>query len=158
MKITRFKTDDLKERKGTWVECPEGLRIKIARLNNRAYIETRDQLFKPHRRIAGRLPLSEDVVDDCVAKALSLHVLLDWEGLEDEAGNAIQYSHDKAYEYLRGYREFKDLVVEAAVDIENFRMEEENANLGNLSPLSAGSSNGAATKSNSSDSSAKVTA
>lgn len=131
MNIKEFKTDKKAEVEGVWQEIAENCKILIARANNKKYNDEIIKLCKPHRNRLQRNTLPKDVMENIVITAIARHVLLDWQGIteNDDNGNEVivEYSKDKAIEYLTAYPDFRELVVDYASDMSIFQenLEEE---------------------------------
>lgn len=141
--IGKFKTDKKREQEGVWVDAGEGLKLKLARLGNPKYEALMQQLGKPYRRQIRNNTIDVDVLRGLTARALARHVLLDWSDLQDEeTGEDITYSQEKALELLKNYRDFYDMVVELANDQQFFRDDYQAESMGNSENASNGISNG----------------
>lgn len=121
MKISRFATDLGLEEEGVWVDIGEGAQLKVARVGNPRYRSRVRELSKPYKRQIRADILPEDMSDEIVLRAFSETILLDWKGIEDDNGEPIPYSHENAYELLKGLRDFRTLVADVAQEQETFR-------------------------------------
>jgi hypothetical protein len=121
MKLSAFKTNPDKEEKGVWVDAGAGLRLRIARMNNPAFDEFIRKAAKP---LASQLRLGTlevKTAEELTARAMSRHVLLGWENLQNDDGSDIPFSQDKAYELLTTHRDFFRMVSDFANDASLFR-------------------------------------
>ena len=125
MKVSRFKTNAAKEQNGVWVDIGEGAKLLVARVNNSHY---RSVLLRRSKPVAAQMrtgTLPEDkaraILEQCYADA----ILLDWEGLEDDDGNALEYSKEQALELLR-MKDFFEMVENFAMNAELYREEQLN--------------------------------
>jgi hypothetical protein len=109
MKISQFKTNTQKEVDGVWVDLGQGARIKVARLGNPKYKAYFSKATKPYRHQLRAGTLSDEVAERILAECMAETVLLGWEGLEDESGNAIEYNTENAVEVL-SIKDFRDVV------------------------------------------------
>lgn len=125
MKISKFATDLELEESGVWVDIGEGARLRVARVGNPRYRKRLRELLAPHKRLVRIDKLPEDLSDELVIKAFAETILLDWEGLEDDNGEPIEYSVEHAIELLTGLRDFRMMVAEIANEQEAFRREEQ---------------------------------
>lgn len=133
MKLSAFKTNTTLESNGVWVDIGDGAQVRVARFGNAAYKKALDTLLKPHRNALRAGIASDDVTTDAVRRAMSRHILLDWRGITDDAGQPIAFSQEAAYDAL-GIRDFSDLISELAASAETFRevaIREEAETLGN---------------------------
>lgn len=144
MDIARLKTDPAREDEGVWVEVGDGASLKLARIGNRRYREATQRRFKPYRRALRAGTLSEATSEQLMAEVLAETVLLDWRGLMDR-GTPVPYSVDQAKAVLcdPAYREFRDLVVELAGDMQSYREADLEDAEKNLGTSSSGTSTGA---------------
>lgn len=142
MKISTFKTNEQREQEGVWEDAGGGLRLKVARLGNLRYEEYLRQTGKPYARQMRHGTVDNKVLEDLIRQAMARHVLLDWENLDDEQGNPIPYSHEKALELLTKYRDFHQMVLEIAQDARLFKEQDLEEARGNSAAVSAGSSSG----------------
>jgi len=133
MKLSTFLTDLNKETQGVWItpdETDENFKLLIGRLGNeliKAYV------FKHGKKEAAALSRGQgDVkkIEELNTKAYAKFILLGWEGLLDDDGNEIVYSYEKAKELLQ-IGEFRDMILDYAGDIENYRKADEEAITGN---------------------------
>ena len=110
--------------KGVWINHDGTTSFKIARLNNRNFQTKFNKLMQPYRRQFDAGKLSNDKQVDIMCKAMAETVLLGWKGLTD-GGEPVEYSVEKAYEYLsmEGADEFRDLITAYAQDAETYREE-----------------------------------
>lgn len=121
MKISNFKTDAKAELEGVWVDIGEGGRLKIARAGNANYNQAYRDKSKPHWTAirAGALPLDEllKITVACMAE----FILRGWDGIEDDAGNAVPYTVETATDYLLTVRDFRELVTNLSEQQSLFR-------------------------------------
>lgn len=133
MKLSKLKTDDQKSKNGVWVTVHAGFRMLIARINNPKYREYIRQRGRALQRQIRRGLLDNDEMEKLTKDAISLHVLLGWEGLEDEDGKQIPYSPQKARALFDSHEELYDMVLEYANDAETFKQEDDEKLQGNSS-------------------------
>jgi len=145
MDLTRFKADPVREDDGVWAEIDSatGARVKIARIGNRRYREAMSRRLKPYRRALRNGTLDERVTERITAEVLAETVLLDWDGLY-EGDRLLPYAPDTAKRILAddAYKDFRDLVVELASDLDLYREQELEEAEKNSAPSSPGSSIG----------------
>ncbi len=122
MKLSNLATDDELETEGAWVDIGEGARIKVAYTGSRRF---RGAAFRrANRRGFRQTRQTFDAQDEDTIRLLATDVLLDWDGIEDDDGNAIPYSPEKARELLTWHYPFREMVSEEAMTLENFRREQ----------------------------------
>ncbi|UUX51806.1 hypothetical protein NUH88_08905 [Nisaea acidiphila] len=146
MDLSRFKSDREAEDDGVWValDGSENASVKLARIGNRRYRDAMQRRMKPFRRALRAGTLEEATAERITAEVLAETVLLDWRDLTLD-GRALTYSPERALSLLLdpALRDFRDLIVEMASDIELYRQQDQEAAEKNLPPSSAGTSPGA---------------
>jgi hypothetical protein len=150
--ISQLKTTT----EGVWVDCGGDLRLKVARMGNPAYEEEIRKLAKPFMRQMRLGTMSMEDMEGLAMKAVAKHIIQDWENLEDDSGEPIQFSKDKALELFNEYRDFYNIVKEVASEAEIFRSDEMEEAAGNSEATCDGNSNGESTKSTSSNNKAQA--
>lgn len=125
MKLSKFKIDHNVAEEGQWVDIGDGVELKIARMGNRKYNETIRRLSKPHKYQIDNDTLPQEISEEIMNKAVAECILLDWKGLEDDDGQPINYSRQKAFELLSDpdLAPFKRQVIGIAQTDETFRNE-----------------------------------
>lgn len=127
MKFTSFLTDREKEVSGVWFTITPSepdekpLKLRIARITSPAYENALQKLSQPYAVSSSKGKLPINVMNELVCQAASHHILIDWDGLEDEQGAPIPYSQPKAYELLTASTDFMRMVIEFAANVENYR-------------------------------------
>jgi len=124
-KITEIRTDMEKAENGVLVDYAAGIKLRIASINGAKYKKHRSRLLKPHLRQVRTKKLSADEVLEIIKPAVANHVLVGWENLEDEAGNEIPYTPEKALEFLKDptLSDLYNFVLEIAGENEVYRHE-----------------------------------
>ena len=118
-----YKTDQTKEEEGVWIDFGNGIKLRIARLGNPKYNAYLRRIGKPHQMSIRNGSASQATVEDLTIRAIAKHVLLGWEGV-DEDNELVPYTEEKALEYLRTMRDFYQQVLELSSDANQFREEE----------------------------------
>lgn len=101
-KLSRIRTDTSAEASGKWFDYAAGIRLCIASTGSPEFRKAARQVLRPH---TGRIRM--DAMDDeeqetILRKVYARHILVDWENIEDDETNeAIEYSAEKALEFLR---------------------------------------------------------
>lgn len=121
MKISALKTNRQSEVEGIWVDGPEGLRLKVARMGNPKYQAAVRRIGKPHARQLRQLTADTAIVEDVSKRAVAETILLGWENLQDNDGKDIPYSSQKAYELFNEVPDFYTMVCEYASDVQLYR-------------------------------------
>lgn len=123
MEIKEFYTDAGLEEEGNWVDCGDGLSLKVARMFNDKFTRVMAAKRKPlGRRVDRDTKLSTQILIEVMAEC----VLLDWKGLTED-GKTIKFSKAKSLELLTKSRDFRNLVTATADDAANFHAEEQEA-------------------------------
>lgn len=123
MKISAFKTDRTRETQGVWVPIGDGARLLIARLNNEHYKQVFLNVSRPFKTQVRTGTINEEQAEEILRECYSKAILLGWDGLQDDEGNDIPYSQEKAYELL-GIADFRALVEDLASTRELYRKED----------------------------------
>lgn len=108
--LNQVRSDLSKERRGVWCEYELGIKILIARSTHPEYQKAMRKALKAKRLERGSRVSVSDLLDEIfiddqevvsiLAPPLAKHILLDWQNIEDDNGNLIPYSQEKALEIL----------------------------------------------------------
>ena len=122
-RIDAIRADLDKESKGVWVPYELGIELKVARLGNPAYQAVLTSLVNARKALLGCLELSADQRADVQKQAVARTVLMDWRGIEDEQGNPVLYSPEKALEWFRDPELWRlyTFILMVALEEERFR-------------------------------------
>ncbi len=144
MDLAKFRTEAALEDEGVWIELGEGARARVGRIGGRRYREAFQRHLKPYQKAARLGALGEAQAERILVETLADAVLLGWENLTLD-GAAVPYERDRARDVLAdpAYRDFRNLIVEAANEAESFRRAAERDAEKNSAPPCAGSSTGA---------------
>jgi hypothetical protein len=120
MKLNDLKIDVSRFEEGAWIDnIPEmgDLRLKVRGINNSDYRRLQQKLFEAvprAKRPGGRIDPDEQ--DRITTSCLLSACLLDWDGVEDDDGNALPYSKPAATKLLNdpALRRFRESVIWAA--------------------------------------------
>ena len=75
------------------MDIGDGAKIKVARQGNPNHRRISQALAKPHRaQLNSKRGIDPKLAEQLVTQAIAQAILLDWEGLEDDAGKSIPYS------------------------------------------------------------------
>ena len=107
--IELIKTSLDKELNGVWVDFAEGIQLKIARARNPKYQELLRDFVEPKRKDIREDKLEINDFNNILLEVRAKTVLLDWKNIEDNEGNTILYSPEKALEFFRD-PELKDFL------------------------------------------------
>lgn len=96
-----FKTDKTLEQQGILVEYgtnskDQPITFRVARAGgaNAAYNRQIEVKLKPYRKQVQTDSLERSILDRIVKDAFVEHVVLGWDGVEDEAGNPLPFSKE----------------------------------------------------------------
>lgn len=126
MKLSNVQNNLKTESEGVWVTYAGDLQVKLARIGSPAYEKLLRKLSKPHTRQLRDNSLDNDVAELMTQKAIARHILLDWKGVEDDAGKEVLYSEKKALEILTDpkYRDFYRDILAMAQERATFNKED----------------------------------
>jgi|TARA_Y100000310_G_C20704101_1_gene833180 DNA-binding sugar fermentation-stimulating protein len=110
------------EKEGAWVRYRDGSKIKIARIGNANYTRSYDAKFKAHRRKQRAGTLETEVEQRLLCEVVAKTILLDWQGFTQN-GKEFKYTEKRAMDLLESNIDFRNEVVELAVEEENFHSE-----------------------------------
>jgi hypothetical protein len=120
-RISKVSIDPAKDIEGIWIDYVEDIRLKIARMGNPKYEEEQARLTN----LTGKtwLDLSEDQKEDIIKEAASSTVLVDWENLQDDEDEIVEYSSEQALQYFKDqrFRYFYRDVMRIALSDERYR-------------------------------------
>lgn len=124
MRFSEYQTDPALEEEGVWIRLRKGdAEVLVARAGNSQHEALLRRLKKRHgQRFRGELP--DDIVEEIATEAIARTILLDWKGIEDDDGNPIPYSSDKARELLKLSKDFRHEITQIATEMEVYRHEE----------------------------------
>lgn len=131
MKLKHFATDQDKETHGVWIFLGNDVWVKVARMGNPRYQEELTKLQGPHRRELRLGTMAREDSLQIYHTVLARTILLDWAGVEDTAGNPVEYSEEAAIEAFRDNPDFLRAVEALSQERETFRLEIEEAAKGN---------------------------
>lgn len=122
MDIRKLATDEALETEGVWQPIGEGAEVKVARFGNPKSARLFQRYTRPYRRQIDNGTMDPKKQEEILARVMAESVLLDWRGfhLGDEE---VEYSTERAFEFLRDYRELRELVKDYAEDAEAYRQE-----------------------------------
>jgi hypothetical protein len=121
MKISERKIDIQKRDHGAWMDnLPDAgdLRVKVRGVGNRDWDRLQNKLLAAVPRAKKMNGLDPEERDRIYPILLVKTILLDWENLEDDDGNPIPYSQEKALELLTDPTlNLKEIVLYAANNV-----------------------------------------
>ena len=115
-KLKELFVDPVVVKDGRWVDYLCGVKLRVARFGNDAHSAFLREAYAPHRKETREGKLDPAVATEIGRRGVAQYVLRDWSGLEDDDGQPLKYSAEKALE-LFAHPKLADLyafVVEAA--------------------------------------------
>lgn len=137
--LNQYRTSEDLENNGVWKDLGNGARIKIARLGNAEFNKMFSELVAPYAETGAKVP--PEVQKDISVKCLARTVLLGWEGVYD-GDDPVDYSYDNAVRVLTELKDFRELVIRLAGDMDAFKEKKDKELVGNSESASDGSSSG----------------
>lgn len=136
MKLSERKIDPKKREEGAWMtDIPEweGLRLKVRGIDNKDWARMEQKLINAvprQRRMNGLDPADRERINGILLRDTAL---LDWGGVEDDAGNPEPYSKELANKYLTTteYEPFRRAVMWACTMVAEIGQAEIAADAGN---------------------------
>lgn len=116
----RFEIDLEAQEQGLWEDFGDGIRVRIRRWRSKASADIRRQLEAPYLEKIRARTLTDDEATEITLKHVA-RLITDWEGIENRAGETIEYSPEAAEIILRDLPEFRDEIVAVALDRENYK-------------------------------------
>lgn len=127
MDLEETLTSEKLEVEGAWVPFGSDGEILVGRLYSDRFNQVYRLRARPHgRRLQTDAALQRRVLKETVAEC----TLLGWKNIKVK-GTAVKFSKAKALELITDFPEFYSAVIDASSDINNFREEERQADLGN---------------------------
>lgn len=121
MKLSKLRVDKTKTQEGVWCDTGiDGLRLRVARIGNLAY---RDYISKNSKALQaqarrGQIEIAE--VERINKDAAAKHILVGWEGMEEDNGKAIPYSSERARKLFDELPDLYDMTMEYAQNMSLF--------------------------------------
>lgn len=115
----KYKTDPELDEKGVWFTIDGGARVLVARSNNPGFQKEYMKLNKVQRDGFESGRLEEEDNTHILCDLLSRKILLDWEGIGHK-GKIRKYTQKDAYEFLKEYNRFRDMIWQLASDEEGY--------------------------------------
>ena len=123
MDLSNLETNINFEHDGVWVDLEDADKtlLLIARIGNPRYNSRMRARMKTQQYALKMKELSIEAQEAIVTEVISETVLLDWKNLKYK-GKAIKYSPTRAFEIMTQIKDFRNLVVEIADDMETFKI------------------------------------
>jgi len=108
---------------GVWTEF-EDSRFLVTSINNLKFQRALNRLNAPFRRKIENGTMDPGKSKDITCKAVCEGLVIDWKDVIDSKGEQVAFSKDMLEMALKNNDELRDYLVEFAMDLNNFRMEE----------------------------------
>ena len=123
-----YGTDLEAEVEGKWFDLAliDGVRVKVARINNPNYKKAFTRLYKPYVKQTMRGANIDPAIQERIQTDLLIDTLLkDWDGMPGDNGNPIKYSKELARVLLSDpeLKELKEEILGFAEEFEAYQKE-----------------------------------
>jgi len=134
-KLSALRVDLKKANGGVWQELEAGIEFLIAKKPNDAYEDKLAVLSEPYSDEIRARTLSPELDKELTLRAIVGTVLLDWRNVDDDEGNPIEFTEDKAFEILKDsqYIDVYNWILLKAHAYHLYRVESKKAEAKNLS-------------------------
>lgn len=109
---------------GTWAKYQDA-EFLIAHAGNIKFQRAMTRLQRPFRRKIEKGDMDPVDQRNIIIQAMSEAILLGWKGVNGEDGQPAEFSRESAQKFLKNDEPFRDFVMEYAMDMQNFKDEEE---------------------------------
>lgn len=122
MKLNAVRLDAVKAVEGVWFDYIGNIRLKIARIGNPNYRKAATELRSPDLDVLQMSDTKSNAFDQVQRKITARSLITDWQNLEDDAGQTIPFSVEKAEEILSDpeLSHIYDFVMVKSNDLEAF--------------------------------------
>jgi len=134
--LNSLRTNEDLENSGVWRELGNGAKLLLARLGNAEFSKMFAELVQPYAETGTKVPV--DVQKEVSVKCLARTVLLGWEGIFD-GETPLEYSYDNAVRVLTEIKDFRELVLKLAADLDAYKDKKDEELVGNSPSASDGS-------------------
>jgi len=139
VKLSNLAVDSTASEEGVWAEYEAGIEFKIARLGNPRY---QQELARLIGRLSkrGQRDWAGERLEKAQRPAVARHIIRDWRNVDDDDGNTIPYSPEKALEIISDpqYQPIYDWIMQVAQDEEEYRLSRVEEQAGNSNGTSSG--------------------
>lgn len=126
-----FNTNRESEEDGVWVDLNAKTGFKIRAFNAKAVSDLREKLMKPYQTmVRAGLSIPDEKNEEIGLKVISGAVLADWKGVTID-GVEIAFTSDAAFTLLKKLPKLANFIASNAMESQNFREEQRDANAGN---------------------------
>jgi hypothetical protein len=116
-----YSTSRELENDGVWVTLGDDIQVKIRRANSKKSKDVRKRLEKPYLSMIRRDTLPDNVQEQIVAKHVAEGILIDWKGMTDDEDKELPFSLEAAVKLCTDYPDFRDDVINLAVEAGTFK-------------------------------------
>ncbi len=133
--LNSFRTSEVLENAGVWRNLGNEARVLIARLGNAEFSKMFNDLVAPYAETGAKVP--PEVQKEITAKCLARTVVLDWENFFD-GDEPVLHSYENALRFLTEVKDFRELIVKLAGDMDSYKEKTSKAIEGNSESASDG--------------------
>lgn len=133
--LNTLRTNEDLENNGVWRDLGNGAKLLIARLGNEEFSKMFTELTKAYDETGTKVPV--EVQRDFTVKCLARTVLLGWEGIFD-GKKKLKYSYDNAVRVLTEIKDFREMILKLAGQLEAYKAINDEELVGNLKSASDG--------------------
>lgn len=101
VKLSELRSDLKAERDGVWSTYVPGFDLLIASTATREFEDALRKAMEPWAEAARAGKLTDEIRDATVRDVYAEHVVRDWRGYDDDAGQPVPYSKAAAAELLK---------------------------------------------------------
>ena len=129
MDLNIFAVDHSKGDEGLWFDYDRtpGIRVKIRSIECQDYEASIErQRAKYARGMRAGVDIPKKVASDITRRSVADCLVVDWEGLTDSSGEAVNFDPTLCYQIISDerYVDFYGWILQQAADIKNFAAEE----------------------------------
>jgi len=138
MNLKELMTDKTLENEGVWIEdIFPGVRVKMRAASYRPFMEFVEHKKKPYA-LMGKEP-TNDEMNAIVSEGMAKHLVLDWDGVEDDEG-PVNFSEAVAKKTFLEVERFTARILQESGQMSNFQGKHEAAAVKNSPSTSGGES------------------
>jgi len=100
VKLNRIRQDLDRAGKGVWCPYVEDVELLIGGSSQQEYANYIRRATKPYQNLIRRDQMPDDKAQEIMVRGAARYLLLGWKNLQDDNGEDIPYSEDKAHELL----------------------------------------------------------
>lgn len=125
-----FATNKQLEVEGKWIVVDGDFEIKLARFNNKNFIDKYKELVADYKVTSRNREVSGEPLNKIMREAIATCIVLDWKNFNDGT-KKVPYSVKNAMHYLEEWNDFAEYVSRESQDIRHFQDEVEEAQVKN---------------------------